>query len=102
MERKFRDIPDKLWEFIQPHLPVEKDKPYGGRPTVSWRRTIAGILYRLRTGCQWKAIPDEFGSGSTCHRKMQMLERSGAWKKLHRAVLKFYAIKKTEVKMGFN
>jgi transposase len=102
MERKFREIPEKLWLLIEPHLPREKKRPLGGRPPVPWRRTIAGILYRLRTGCQWKAIPDEFGSGSTLHRKMQQLERSGAWKKFHRAVLKFYAIKKTEIEMGLN
>ncbi|MGZ5486464.1 MAG: transposase [Nitrososphaeraceae archaeon] len=25
----------------------------------------------MRTGCQWKMLPKEYGSGSTCHRKLQ-------------------------------
>ncbi|HEY6534578.1 MAG TPA: transposase [Candidatus Nitrosocosmicus sp.] len=33
---------------------------------------IDGILYVLRTiGCQWKMLPKEYGSGSTCHRRFQ-------------------------------
>ncbi len=26
---------------------------------------LAGIVYRLRTGCQWQALPREFAAGST-------------------------------------
>ena len=29
------------------------------------------IIYVLRTGCQWKMLPSEYGSGSTCHRRFQ-------------------------------
>lgn len=32
---------------------------------------MAGILYRLKTGCRWKALPNDFGSGSTCHLRFQ-------------------------------
>ena len=28
-------------------------------------------LHVLRTGCQWKMMPKEYGSGSTCHRRFQ-------------------------------
>lgn len=51
----------------RPWLPPEPPKPKGGRPRVPDRTILAGILYRLRTGCQWQALPPEFGSGSTCH-----------------------------------
>ena len=45
--------------------------PFDGTTKVDVRPTpdrvvLSGILYRLRTGCQWEAIPKEFGSGSTC------------------------------------
>lgn len=39
------------------------------------RVALAGLLYRLCTGCQWKALPREFGSGSTCHLRMQQWRR---------------------------
>jgi transposase len=40
---------------------------------LEWRRVIDGIFYVLRTGCQWKAAPREFGSGSSLHRYFQFL-----------------------------
>jgi len=43
---------------------------------------LDGILYVLRTGCQWKAVPKEFGSGSTCHKRFQEWERMGVFIKL--------------------
>ncbi|MHB8566791.1 MAG: transposase [Nitrososphaerales archaeon] len=46
-----------------------KEKEQGrGRPPVPFRRVLDGILYFL---CQWKALPKEYGSGSTCHRRFQ-------------------------------
>ena len=38
---------------------------------VPFRKVFDGILYILRTGCQWKMGPDEYGPGSTCHRRFQ-------------------------------
>ena len=35
------------------------------------RHFADGIFYVLRTGCQWKAVPREFGSGSTIHEYFQ-------------------------------
>ncbi|MDR4489754.1 MAG: transposase [Candidatus Nitrosocosmicus sp.] len=41
------------------------------RPIVPYRKVLDWILYILRTGCQWKMLPREYGSGSTCHRRFQ-------------------------------
>ena len=50
-----RRIPDDLWEEIKLILPPEeKSNKTIGRPVVSFRRVLDGILYVLRTGCQWK------------------------------------------------
>ncbi len=32
------------------------------------RKVLEGIFYILRTSCQWKSLPREYGSGSTVHR----------------------------------
>src|SRR5439155_22779615 len=45
--------------------------PVAGRPWIESRRVLDGVLYVLRTGCQWKAVPAEYGSGSTVHRRFQ-------------------------------
>ena len=46
-------------------LPKEKPPKTVGRPIVPYRKVLDGILYVLRTGCQWKMLPKEYGSGST-------------------------------------
>ena len=94
MANHFGEIPDDLWALIEPLLPKQKRGPQGGRPAVEWRQAIGGIMFRLRTGCQWKAMPEEFGSGSTCHRKFQMLEERGVWAKIFRIAAHHYAGKK--------
>ena len=58
-------MPDGLWADCRPLLPPEKPPGTRGRPVVPFRQVLDGILHVLRTGCQWKAVPREFGSGST-------------------------------------
>jgi transposase len=68
---KFDQIPDALWERIDLILPIYKPSPKGGRPRLDLRKVVCGILYVLRTGCQWKAMPKQFGSGSAIHAYFQ-------------------------------
>lgn len=75
-------IPDPLWERMELLLPEYEPSPLGGRPRLEWRPVIDGIFYVLRTGCQWKAVPPEFGSGSSLHRYFQDLVRLGVFEDL--------------------
>ena len=84
------DVPDELWERVRPCLPAWPERPTGGRPPVADRVVLAGIVYRLRTGCPWKAIPDEFGSGSTCHRRFGEWTEYGVFRKLWEHLLTEY------------
>lgn len=90
MEQDFFDVPEALWRQIKPLLPVEPPKPKGGRPRVPDRVAMAGILYRVRTGCQWKALPPDFGSGSTCHLRMTQWVRAGVFTQVHEVLLRYY------------
>lgn len=90
MENDFFDVPDDLWDLIEPLLPPEPPKPKGGRPRVPDRVALAGILYRVRTGCQWKALPRDFGSGSTCHLRMMQWAHAGVFSKIHETLLRYY------------
>ena len=62
-------------------LPKEKLSRTIGRPDIPYRKVLDGILYVLRTGCQWKMLPKEHGSGSTCHRRFQEWNKRGVFKK---------------------
>jgi hypothetical protein len=64
-------IPDGLWARMEPFLPKYDTSSLGGRPRLELRKVADGIFYVLRTGCQWKAAPREFGSGSSLHRYFQ-------------------------------
>ena len=64
-------IPDALWQEIEPLLPPERPKPKGGRPRMDNRRAMNAIFYVLRTGCQWKALPPILGASSTVHDRFQ-------------------------------
>ena len=73
-------IPDDLWNEIKNILPGEKPAENTiGRPIVPYRKVFDGILFVLRTGCQWKMLPKDYGSGSTCHRRFQELMQLGRY-----------------------
>ena len=61
-----------------------------GRPAIPFRKVLNGILYVLRTGCQWKMLPKEYGSGSTCHRRFQQWVKLDIFKKIWTKLLKEY------------
>jgi transposase len=69
-------IPDDVWNEIKNILPKEKPHNTKGHPAaVSFRQVLDGILFVLRTGSQWKMLPKEYGSGSTCRRRFQQWVR---------------------------
>jgi transposase len=54
------------------------------------RQIFTAIVYVLRTGCQWKALPREFGSASAVHAHFRRWQREGFFVKLWRAGLAEY------------
>ena len=85
-----RLIPDDLLLEIAPILGEEKKQGIRGRLSVLFRKLLDGIPYVLRTGYQWKALPREYGSGSTCHRRFQRWVREGAFEKIWIKLLRRY------------
>ena len=89
-ERTIIKITDGLWDEIGNILPKEKPPKTVGRPIVPFRKVLDGIPYILRTGCQWKVLPKEYGSGSTCHRRFQKWVELGVFKRTRVRLLKIY------------
>jgi len=83
-------IPDGLWSRMEGFVPKYRKSPLGGRPRLELRKAMDGIFYVLRTGCQWKAAPREFGSGSSLHRYFQEWARRGVFLKLWKYLLRRY------------
>jgi putative transposase len=65
------EVNDELWTIIQPIL-EELDPPAKtGRPRTGQRDALNGIIYQMRSGCQWNQLPAKFGDDSSVHRTMQ-------------------------------
>ena len=79
------ELPDDLWAAIEPIL-LEDAPPtprsHGGRPRIDWRRAIDGIIFRLRSGCQWNKLPERFGSDRSIHRWFQRWCRDGVFERI--------------------
>ena len=84
------DVPDKLWELIEPLLPATPRRfRYPGRKRLGDRETLSGILFVLYTGIAWRHLPLElgFGSGATCRRRLDEWQAAGVWDRLHELLL---------------
>lgn len=64
-------ICDELWNRIRPILQAFWPKKKTGRRLADWRKAINGIIFRMRSGCQWEHLPARYGSKSTVHRWFQ-------------------------------
>jgi len=82
-------VSDELWALVAPLLPPEPPKPNGGRPRVSDRAALTGIIFVLKTGIPWELLPPEMGCGSgvTCWRRLRDWQEAGVWDRLHQTLL---------------
>ncbi len=83
-------IDEELWKLIEPLLPLRKRRfRYPGRKRLDDRRTLAGILFVLRTGIAWQQLPQElgYGSGMTCWRRLKEWQQAGVFQALHERLL---------------
>ena len=87
---KFHEIPEALWKRIDLVIPIYTASRKGGRPRLSMRNVVGGILYVLSTGCQWKAMPKQFGSGSAIHAYFQEWVACGVFEELWQLALTEY------------
>lgn len=63
--------PDDLWEHFELALDELDPPATTGRKRIDQRKALDGLIFQARTGCQWHAIPREFGDYRSIHRTMQ-------------------------------
>ncbi len=71
-------LSDRQWQRIEPLLP----KVHTGPVRVDDRRVISGILFVLREGCRWRALPDAYGPRTTVYNRFNRWSKRGLWQKL--------------------
>ncbi|MEU5093144.1 IS5 family transposase [Streptomyces sp. NPDC021356] len=73
------DLTDAEWERLRPFLPVSN------RRCGRWRdhrQVIDGILHRVRTGVQWRDLPERFGPWKTVYERHRLWSADGTWERL--------------------
>lgn len=81
-------LPETYWEEIEPSLPPVP-RAGTGRPPVDNKRALRGIIFVLRFGVPWQAVPaDAFGViGSSCWRRFKEWTDARVWPEVHRRLL---------------
>ncbi|WP_443064352.1 IS5 family transposase [Streptomyces sp. NBC_00525] len=72
------DLSDAEWERLLPFLPVSNGRCGRWR---DHRQVIDGILHRVRTGVQWRDLPERFGPWKTYERH-RLRSADGTWENL--------------------
>lgn len=83
-------VSDALWERVAPLIPPAPSHAKGGRPRMPDRQAFAAMVYVLRTGIQWNALPKELGASSTVHARFQEWERAGFFRQVWQAGVTAY------------
>ena len=71
-------LSDAEWEFIEPYLPIGEYGPYPER----LRLQFEGVIWRFKTGGQWREMPREFGAWSTVHNRFRQWRDAGVFEAL--------------------
>lgn len=80
------DLTDARWRIIEKQL-VRRKGP--GRPIeVELRRVINAILYLLRTGCQWRNLPQTFPRWYIVYYYFRKWAKDDTWRVVQREVRK--------------
>ena len=65
---------------------LPKAKP-GGRPrTVDLQEVLNGVLYVLRSGCVWRAMPHDLPPWQTVYQYFLKWKKDGTWERVHEAL----------------
>ena len=77
------DLTDRQWRRVAPHLPAAK--PAGRPRAVDRRELVDAILYVLRNGITWRALPHDFPPWQTVYHYFRLWRLDGTRGRLHDA-----------------
>ena len=79
------DLTDAQWQLIEPLLPPPDTS--GAPRTTNLRHAVNAMLYRNKTGCQWKMLPKDFAiPWKTVYNWHETFARLGTWERVQRAL----------------
>ena len=93
------DLTDAEWELFEQTLLHVRKSTKGRKPVTPHREMVNAILYRLRTGCQWRSLPHDFPRWDRVYRIYRRWIMAGHWEQLHDALCREVR-KKTDVRQS--
>lgn len=81
------DVTDAEWKSIRVYLPCERTCR-AGRPWISHRKVISGILWVLNVGGSWRDLPAEYGKWSTVYSRFRRWCLNGLWNRIMNSLLR--------------
>ncbi len=79
------DVTDAQWSILLNLL----QRPRVGRPlALSLRQIVNAIFYVLRTGCQWRNLPNDFPNYNSVYYHFRKWSQDGTWQMVNRDLVK--------------
>jgi transposase len=74
-------LTDAQWTRLQPLLPR---RPQGRKSTLGDRLFVDAVIFRARTGIQWRDLPERFGNWKTVYNRFRNWARKDVWAQVFR------------------
>jgi putative transposase len=88
------DLTDSQWALIEHHFDTGN---YGKSRKHSQKHLMNGILYVIKTGCQWHFLPKDFPPYKTVYSFYKRAKDKGIWEKMMKDL-----VEKSRIRMGRN
>jgi transposase len=73
---------DDQWDRIKDFLPGREG--HVGGTAENNRLFVEAVLYRFRTGCPWRDLPERFGHWKSVHQRFSRWAKSGVFERIFR------------------
>jgi transposase len=82
------DLTHAQWSKLEPLLEEPRGDRYaGGRPRkYPLPRVTEGLLYVVKTGCQWRQLPANFPPWKAVHEQFRRWRDAGVWERVGQAL----------------
>jgi transposase len=88
-------ISDDFWNCMKDLFQTNQSKP--GRPPISPRKALSGIMFVLENGSKWRFLPRIYGKPTTVHGTFMRWVRKGTFKSVIETARTFYLSKQKEM-----
>ena len=83
------DLTNEQWEKIAEYFPS------GNKSKHHKRNLVEAVMYVVKTGCQWRALPHDYPPYSTVYNFYSRAKKKGIWEKVMQ-----FLVKETRMKAG--